>query len=151
MRALGAVRWVRRLWARFVEWLRSRGLPRGVSQESHREAEPQLRPRAPPAPAYRVVHLTEDPDELLPETLYAIGENGHLWHVMLVCPCGCGATIALNVLPDASPRWWLYESADGPTLSPSVWRTTGCRSHFILRRGCVIWWHGQRRYNVLES
>jgi hypothetical protein len=49
----------------------------------------------------------------LPETLYAIGENGHLWHVSLVCPCWCGATIALNLLPDDSPRWRLYESADG--------------------------------------
>ena len=73
-----------------------------------------------------------------------------LWHVALVCPCGCGATIALNVLPDASPRWRLYESADGPTLSPSVWRTTGCRSHFILRRGGVIWCHGRRPDDVGE-
>lgn len=125
------------------EWFQSFRLPGGVSEESFREPEPQLPPPAPaaPPPAYRVVHLTEDPDELLPETLYAIGENGHLWHVALVCPCGCGAIIALNVLPDASPRWRLYESADGPTLSPSVWRTTGCRSHFILRRGGVIWCH----------
>jgi hypothetical protein len=29
------------------------------------------------------------------------------------------------------------------TLSPSVWRTTGCRSHFIFRRGRVVWCHGQ--------
>lgn len=54
-------------------------------------------------PQYRVVHLSDDPDELLPETLY--GENGHLWHVILACPCGCSATIALDVLPDDSPRW----------------------------------------------
>jgi hypothetical protein len=30
------------------------------------------------------------------------------------------------------------EHADRPTLSPSVWRTEGCRSHFILRRGQLI-------------
>lgn len=102
-----------------------------------------------PEPAFRVVHLSEDPDELLPQTIYAIGENGHLWHVMLACPCGCGAAIALNVLPDDSPRWRLDEH--GPTLSPSVWRTTGCRSHFILRRGQVVWCHDRRPDEVRET
>lgn len=97
------------------------------------------------------MHIEEEPDELLPETLYAIGENGHLWHVVLVCPCGCGATIALNALPDASPRWRLYENPDGPSLSPSVWRTTGCCSHFILRRGNIIWCDDRRPDEVSES
>ena len=138
--------WLRRLWAWFVEWFRSFRLPEGVDETSleRAEAEPHTRTPSPSRPAFTVVHLTEEPDELLPETLYAIGENGHLWHVMFVCPCGCGAPIALNALPDASPRWRLYESTDGPTLSPSVWRTTGCRSHFILRGGLVIWCHGRR-------
>jgi len=92
---------------------------------------------------YRVVHLNDDPDDVLPETLYTIGENGNLWHVVLVCPCGCGATIALNALPDDSPRWALTEEAGGPTLCPSVWRTSGCRSHFVLRRGEIIWCRGR--------
>jgi len=142
------VRWLRRLWARFVEWLHSFRLPGGTS-DLERPA-PEL-PAPQPPPGYRVVNLSDDPDELLPETLYAIGENGHLWHVMLICPCGCGATIALNVLPDDSPRWRLHEHVDGPTLSPSVWRTAGCRSHFILRRGQVIWCHGRLPDEVSES
>lgn len=87
----------------------------------------------------RVVHLIDDPDELNSATVYAIGENGHLWHVTFLCPCGCGARISLNLLPDDSPRWRLEERSDGPTLFPSVWRTAGCRSHFILRRGRVLW------------
>lgn len=145
------MRWLRRLWARFVEWIRSLRLPAGGNDESSQAPEPQLPAPTPPPPAYRVVHLDEDPDDLLPETLYAIGENGHLWHVSLVCPCGCGATISLNVLPDASPRWRLCENTDGPTLSPSVWRTTGCRSHFILRRGNIIWCDDRRTDEVNES
>ncbi|MCB9576952.1 MAG: hypothetical protein H6717_08000 [Polyangiaceae bacterium] len=145
------MRWLRRLWARFVEWFLALRLPGGVSDDGSASAPALPLPPAAPPPPYRVVHLTDDPDELLPETLYAIGENGHLWHVSLVCPCGCGATIALNVLPDDSPRWRLYESADGPTLSPSVWRTTGCWSHFILRRGYVIWCHGRRPDDVSET
>lgn len=144
------MRRLRRLWARFVEWLRALGLPGGGSDDDLASAPALPLPPAAPPP-YRIVHLTDDPDELLTETLYAIGENGHLWHVSLVCPCGCGATIALNLLPDDSPCWRLYESADGPTLSPSVCRTTGCRSHFILRRGYVIWCHGRRPDDVSET
>ncbi len=142
-----AVDWLRRLWARFVEWFRSLRLLGRAREESLRESETQLPAPAPSPPLYRVVHLSEDPDELLPGTLYAIGENGHLWHVALACPCGCGATIALNVLSDASPCWRLYEGSDGPTLSPSVWRTTGCKSHFILREGRVMWCRGRRSDN----
>lgn len=142
--------WLRRLWLRFVAWVRSRRVLGGASADDSAAApKPRLPPVAPRP--YHVVHLTEDPDELLSESLYAIGENGHLWHVLLVCPCGCGATIALNALPDDSPRWRLYESAAGPTLSPSVWRSTGCRSHFILRRGYVIWCQGRRPNDVIEA
>jgi hypothetical protein len=144
------MRWLRRLWARFLEWFRSIRLPGEVSEP----ARPELEQPAPPPPAkptYAVVHLSEDPDEMQPETLYAIGENGHLWHVMMVCPCGCGATIALNVLPDDSPRWTLYDRSEGPSLVPSVWRTTGCRSHFILRRGEIHWCHDRRPDEVSES
>jgi len=90
-------------------------------------------------PPYTVVHVAEDPDDLLPRTIYAVGEGGHLWHVVFVCPCGCGATIGLNLLADASPRWRLHEHSVGPTLSPSVRRTTGCKSHFVLRRGWITW------------
>jgi hypothetical protein len=60
-------------------------------------------------------------------------------------------TIALNMLPDASPRWQLHENTDGPTLSPSVLRTTGCRSHFILRRGHVTWCDSQWSDEVSED
>lgn len=132
---------LRILWARFISWVRSFFAPGGPGALEHAEDDQSLRPL--PRPGFRVVHLDDDPDELQPDTLYAIGENEHLWHVLLVCPCGCGETIALNTLPDDSPRWRLEERADGPTLSPSVWRTAGCRSHFILRRGQVIWCRGR--------
>ncbi|MDM9644782.1 DUF6527 family protein [Rhizobium sp. S163] len=29
--------------------------------------------------------------------------------------------------------------ADRPTLHPSVWRNSGCRSHFWVRRGRIAW------------
>ncbi len=119
--------WIRGLWVRFVAWWRS----------SRLGGRRQLAP--PAAEEFGVVHVNEDPDEPLSRTLYAVGEKGNLWHLVLVCPCGCGATIGLNALPDDSPRWSLFETPEGPTLTPSVWRTSGCKSHFLLRRGRVIW------------
>lgn len=58
--------------------------------------------------------------------------------LLLKCPCGCGEEIPVNVDPRAGKAWRLYEVSSGkPTLYPSVWRDTGCRSHFILWRGQI--------------
>lgn len=67
-------------------------------------------------------------------------EDGEDWSVGMHCPCGCGQRLELMVLPDVKPRWDLYTNAKGyVTLRPSVWLATGCRSHFWLRNGKVIW------------
>nr|WP_232252247.1 DUF6527 family protein [Pseudomonas frederiksbergensis] len=56
------------------------------------------------------------------------------------CPCGCGRTIELLVIQEAKPRWDVEVDADGfPSLTPSVWLTNGCKSHFWLKRGRVTW------------
>lgn len=131
--------WLRRLWAWLLAWVRTRRLPEATTTEPTVSAPPTPQPVVPP---YEVVHVAEEPDEFQPQTLYAVGEKGTLWQVALLCPCGCGAKVSLNALPDDSPRWSLRELPGGPTVSPSVRRTVGCRSHFILRRGQVIWCEG---------
>ncbi|WP_245262997.1 DUF6527 family protein [Mesorhizobium australicum] len=56
------------------------------------------------------------------------------------CPCGCGRTIELLVFPEAKPRWSLkVDRRRRPSLTPSVWLQTGCRSHFWVRNGRVHW------------
>lgn len=124
--------WLARVWAAFRAWvgLRFRRLP-PVPEPS--------RPAEPPPSRYRVVHSDEEPDELEPMLVYAIGEGAHLWHVAMRCPCGCGAKIQLNALADASPRWTFIEREGFPTITPSVWRKVGCRSHFFIRDGRVDW------------
>jgi len=98
-----------------------------------------LRPRPSEPPRFRFVHTDELPESVDPLTVVAVGEGGHLWYAVLTCPCGCGETIQLSLLTDERPRWRLTEHAGVPTLSPSVWRHRGCRSHFILRDGLVTW------------
>ncbi len=67
-------------------------------------------------------------------------EDQEDWSIGMGCPCGCGETIELLVAPEARPRWSLSIDHRGrPSLLPSVWRRTGCRSHFWLREGRVVW------------
>lgn len=67
-------------------------------------------------------------------------DGGEDWCVGMRCPCGCGDTIELLVIREAKPRWDIAVNGDGrPSLSPSVWRQTGCRSHFWVRYGRVDW------------
>jgi len=55
------------------------------------------------------------------------------------CPDGCGDDLTLNVDRAAGSAWRLYRGGKTITLYPSVWRTEGCRSHFILLRDKIIW------------
>jgi Family of unknown function (DUF6527) len=88
---------------------------------------------------FRISLAKELPDNVKKYTLYAIGEDSP-WLAALQCPCGCGDVIQLSLLEDESPRWSLRREKDGTaTLSPSHWRRKGCRSHFFLKRGVILW------------
>lgn len=89
---------------------------------------------------FNILYVLELPEALDAGRLYVVGENGHQWFAAILCPCGCGATLQLNLQPDARPRWMLkVHWDDTPSLHPSVWRVKDCRSHFFLRRGLVEW------------
>ena len=72
--------------------------------------------------------------------LVLLREGGEVWSVMMRCPCGCGQPVELPLIREARPRWSLQVDSDGhPTLSPSVWRSEGCRAHYFVRGGKVVW------------
>ncbi len=65
------------------------------------------------------------------------------WLVMS-CPCGCGEVIPINLDPRSGPAWEYYDGAKrGLTVFPSVWRDTGCRSHFIIWYGRIFLFGGE--------
>jgi len=69
----------------------------------------------------------------------AVVDRGGPRSVVFQCPCGCAEVLVINVDP-ALKKWWeLRRTERGLSLVPSVWRTTGCRSHFILWENRV-WW-----------
>lgn len=93
-------------------------------------------------PARRVVVV--DGDELPAKPpirqLVLLRDGDEDWFVSMRCPCGCGQRIELPLLPEVRPRWSLrVDERRRPTLHPSVWLKEGCRSHFLLRAGRVIW------------
>lgn len=67
-------------------------------------------------------------------------ENGECWAAALLCPCGCNDRLEVALIPDVTPHWRLTVSKNGaPNLFPSVWRKTGCLSHFWVREGRIVW------------
>ena len=77
----------------------------------------------------------------LPKRNFVLVRDGKEdWSVGFVCPCGCHRKIELLLIRDASPHWQMTIDPKGrPTLTPSVWLKDGCRSHFWVRKGKIIW------------
>lgn len=89
---------------------------------------------------YGTARVEDLPDAPRPGVLYVAGEGQNVWAASMVCPCGCKEVIELNLLPQVRPRWSVVEHAGGTaSLDPSVWRTSGCHSHFILANGFIRW------------
>lgn len=80
------------------------------------------------------------PGQLPPRDLVLLREGGEPWSIMMRCPCGCGQPVELPLIREARPRWSLQVDQDGhPTLAPSIWRREGCRAHYFVRGGKVLW------------
>lgn len=66
-------------------------------------------------------------------------ERGRPRLLLLSCPCGCGEDFPINLNSRAAPAWRLYRNGrTGLSLFPSVWRESGCGSHFIIWRDKIF-------------
>jgi hypothetical protein len=100
----------------------------------------RVRDKFGPRRDLQVVEGDSLPERLPRRNLVLAREGDEDWCVGMRCPCGCGQTIELLLIQEAKPRWDLLVDWSGrPSLKPSVWLQTGCRSHFWLRRGRVEW------------
>ena len=57
----------------------------------------------------------------------------------MLCPDGCGETLTINLDRRTGPAWRLYIEGQAVSLYPSVWRDTGCCSHFIVWKSRIYW------------
>lgn len=88
---------------------------------------------------YSYTRVEDLPESLDVMKIYIVGESDFIWMAALKCPCGCGHEIKLNILKDASPCWEIKIVEKSISIYPSIWRTTGCKSHFNIRSGKVEW------------
>jgi hypothetical protein len=58
---------------------------------------------------------------------------------VMACPDGCGERLTINLDERSGPAWRFYETGYGVTLFPSVWRESGCKSHFIVWHDAILW------------
>lgn len=100
----------------------------------------RLTSRVLPARRLRIIEGDSLPKKLPWRDVVLAREGEENWCVGMRCPCGCRSVIELLLIREAAPRWDLSTDAIGlPTLKPSVWRQTGCRSHFWVRGGHIDW------------
>jgi hypothetical protein len=90
---------------------------------------------------------------LADEVLKAPGEavlvrRGILRSVVMTCPDGCGEILTINLDGRAGKAWRYYERRGEVSLFPSVWRDSGCESHFILWRSRIYWCDMNEEFDV---
>jgi hypothetical protein len=86
------------------------------------------------------VEADSPPESILGRDLIVAREGGENWAVAFLCPCGCGDRLELVLIPEAKPHWSItVDDRALPTLRPSVWRKTNCKSHFFINQGKVSW------------
>ncbi len=105
-------------------------------------------------PPFRARYFEDDPEpsQLSKKTFGIVGNPDHRKYAHFLCPCECGEIIVLISNSKVRPRWtfdvdWLLR----PTVTPSVWRTRGCESHFILDHGHVHWVRPEQKSNAIGA
>jgi hypothetical protein len=92
------------------------------------------------AELFKSLRVEDFPDSMKRFTIYLASGGENIRAAGLVCPCGCGEVIELNLLASVRPCWQVIEHPKGlVSLSPSVRRMNGCRSHFWIRNGQINW------------
>ncbi|WP_452033983.1 DUF6527 family protein [Azospirillum palustre] len=97
---------------------------------------------SPPARMVRMVGKAEYRDQA-EASLSAPGDASLVFRtrprsIVMACPDGCGETLVIN-LDSRADKAWRLDMRGGLTLFPSVWRDGGCKSHFIVWRGHILW------------
>jgi len=77
-------------------------------------------------------------------------ERGSPRWLLMMCPCGCNEVVPINLDARSGPAWECYGKKDkGITIFPSVWRDTGCESHFIIWYGRILLFDDSHDYEPI--
>lgn len=86
-----------------------------------------------------VEHRHEADDHLRAPGDAVVVRRGVDRSLTMLCPDGCGETLTINLDRRVGPAWRLYVDGEVVSLYPSVWRNTGCGSHFIVWKSHIYW------------
>lgn len=89
---------------------------------------------------YKYSLVSDIPDLIESNFIYIIENNGYQWQIVMLCPCGCKKTLHMNLMKEHKPYWsFEIDKRKRISLSPSVHRIIGCKSHFFVRKSVIIW------------
>lgn len=58
---------------------------------------------------------------------------------VMLCPCGCGDELTINLDSRIGPAWKIYIEKESLSIYPSIWRENNCQSHFIIWKNKIYW------------
>lgn len=87
------------------------------------------------------LHIVDDIQDFYEYgAMYLIGSENNFWCCAFHCPCGCGELLELLLVDGGVPCWSAKLIDDSHVdLSPSIWKTNGCKSHFFVKNNMVVW------------
>jgi hypothetical protein len=88
---------------------------------------------------YKYRNVDDIPSKLESDIIYIVQEGTEPETLAFMCPCGCTEPVYLNLLKDTSPYWSYKIEKRKISIFPSVVRRKGCRSHYCIRRGYIVW------------
>jgi hypothetical protein len=88
---------------------------------------------------YKIRYVDDIPDKLLPDLLYIVRNENYDWQAVMRCPCGCNKTLQMNLIREYHPSWKYKIEKKAISLYPSIHRQVGCKSHFFLTKGKIVW------------
>jgi uncharacterized protein DUF6527 len=74
-----------------------------------------------------------------PGNCAVVERGGTRRQIVISCPDGCGEILSINLDPRSGAAWRLYQRRGRWSLFPSIYRTSGCRSHFIMWGDHIAW------------
>lgn len=80
------------------------------------------------------------PDKIKKDIIYVVGGNKYVKWAYLKCPCGCNDSIMLSLSKNRFPSWSVKQDKLGrASISPSINKLDGCKSHFFVKKGKIVW------------
>lgn len=87
-----------------------------------------------------IINDNPNPDDLIEDIVYVVVYEKYAKWAYLKCPCGCNEAIMLSLNTKDFPSWKIKQDKIGrASISPSVHKLDGCKSHFLIKKGKLIW------------